>query len=287
MFWRLHLRGKEQEMKVALQYRLIPGHGSALDKTKWAKDHGAEGIELDIWYGLDELRRMVDEINGLLPITSVCGNASVSGEVHFHFVDPDIALRRASIEGSKAILEFCGQIGAVGQVVPPIFGPPVVPDLSPVLTQLELEDKLMVAALQELGPVAVANKTLFLLEPLNRYEQQYLRKQSDGIRVIEQAGVEGIALLSDLYHMHIEETNTPQALREAGNHVAYVHLADNTYLEPGTGDIDFVAAFQALKAIDFHGYMAYECEISGEADTEKTANLAKSLEFIRHAMTQA
>lgn len=274
-------------MKVALQLGLIPGQGSTLDKVKWAKDHGAEGIELGIWDGFNEIRRQSDEINSLLPITSVCGNATVSGELHFHFVDPDIALRRASIEGSKAILEFCGQVGAVGQIVPPIFGPPLVPDLSPVFTQLEVEDKLMVAALQELGPVAVANKTLFLLEPLNLYEQHYLRKQSDGIRVINQAGAPGIALLSDLFHMHIEETNTPQSLREAAKHVAHVHLADNTRLEPGSGDIDFVAAFKALKDIEFKGYMAYECEISGETEAEKTANLAKSLQFVHNAIEQA
>jgi sugar phosphate isomerase/epimerase len=273
-------------MKLALQLTLIPGDGSTLDKVKWAKDHGVEGIEV-ICGSLDKMRREADEINGLLPITSVCGNATVGSDWHFHFLDPDVTLRRASIEGSKALLEFCGQVGAVGQIVPPIFGPPVVPDLTPVLTQLELEDKLMVAALQELGPVAVANKTLFLLEPLNGDEQHYLRKQSDGIRVIELAGVEGIALTSDLFHMDIEETSIPQALREAGKHVAHVHLADNTRFEPGTGDIDFVAAFKALKAIDYSGYMAYECEITGETDAEKIANFAKSLEFIRHAIAQA
>jgi sugar phosphate isomerase/epimerase len=273
-------------MKIVLQMGLLPGETTA-DKAQWAKDHGAEGLELSAFGGLEPMKRQADEINGLLPITSICGNAAPDGNFSFDFLDPDISLRRASIDGSKAILDFCGQIGAVGQIVPPIFGEPKVPDLSPFKTPLELEEELMLAAARELGPYAAERKTLFMLEPLNRYEQHYLRKQSDGVRIIEAAGVPGIGLLSDLFHMHIEETDSPAALRAAGKHVSHLHLADNTRLEPGTGDIDFVAAFKALKEIGFGGYMAYECGISGDTAEERAANLAKSLDFVRAAIAQA
>jgi sugar phosphate isomerase/epimerase len=274
-------------MKIALQLGLLPGQNTA-DKAKWARDHGVDGIELGIWGGgLTAVQKAADEINGVVPISSVCGNADANGNSSFDFVDPDPAKRRASIDGSKALLAFCGQVGAAGQIVPPIFGGPKVPDLSPFMTPLQIEDELMVADLKEIGPYAAAHKTLFLLEPLNRYEQHYLRKQGDGVRVIERAGVEGAALLSDLFHMHIEETNTPEALRTAGRHVRHLHLADNTRMEPGTGDIDFVAAFRALKDIGFTGYMAYECGVTGDTAQEKAANLAKSLQFVRDCIGRA
>lgn len=274
-------------MKIALQMGLLPGD-NASDKAKWAHDHGVEGLELGIWGGgVAGMKRDAEGINGLVPIVSVCGNTNPAGEPHFHFLDPDITLRRASIDGSREILEFCGSVSAAGQIVPPIFGGPVVPDLSPVVSIAELEDQLMVAALKELGPLAQEHKTMFFLEPLNRYEQHYLRKQSDGIRVIEAAGVGGVALLSDLFHMHIEETDSPRALRDAGKHVGHVHLADNTRMEPGTGDIDFVAAFKALKEIGFNGYMAYECGVSGDTTEERANNLAKSLDFVRDCISKA
>lgn len=272
-------------MKIAVQLGLLPGATTG-DKARWAQDHGVEGIELGT--GLpDKLRATADEINGILPITSVCGNSDPVSGWSFDFLDPDLAKRRRSIDGSKAILEFCGQVGAAGQIVPPIFGAPRVPDLSPLMTPLELEDRLMVAICQEIGPHAAAHNTLFMLEPLNRYEQHYLRKQSDGVRVIEQAGVAGIGLLADLFHMHIEETNTPLAIREAGRHISHLHLADNTRLEPGTGDIDFVAAFKALHEIGFSGYMAYECGLSGVAPEDKAASLAKSLQYVRDCVGKA
>lgn len=272
-------------MKIALQLGLIPG-ATAADKAKWAKDNGVEGIELSAWSGLETMKRDAEAISGIVPAVSVCGNAD-DGAGSFDFVDPDKEKRRKSIEASKKILAFCGDIGAVGQIVPPIFGGPKVPDLSPFKTPLEIEDELMVAACQEIGPFAAERKTLFMLEPLNRYEQHYLKKQSDGVRIITLSGVPGIGLLSDLFHMHIEETNSPQALRDAGKHISHLHLADNTRQEPGTGDIDFVAAFKALKEIGFAGYMAYECGISGDSPESKAANLAKSLNFVRDCIAKA
>lgn len=274
-------------MKLAVQLGLLPGK-TVKDKAKWALDHGVEGIELGIWGGLESMEREADEIVGILPITSVCGNMDANdGSVAFNFLHPDPAKRRGSIEGSKKILEFCGQVGATGQIVPPIFGPPVVPDLSPVIGIPELEDKLMVAACQELGPVAAAHKTLFMLEPLNRYEQHYLRKQSDGVRIIKQAKAKGIGLIADFFHMHIEETSTPQTIREIGKYIDHMHLADNTRMEPGTGDIDFVSAFRALLEVGFAGYMAYECGITGDTPKKRGESLARSLDYLRDCMTRA
>jgi sugar phosphate isomerase/epimerase len=274
-------------LKIAVQLGLLPG-GTTTDKARWARDHGVEGIELGVWGGgLAKLRRDAEEINGLVPVSSVCGNADATGEASFEFLSPDPAKRRQSIEGSKAILTFCGEVGAAGQIVPPIFGGPKVPDLSPYKTALELEDELMVAACQEIGPHAAVHHTLFMLEPLNRYEQHYLRRQADGVRIIERSGVPGIGLLSDLFHMHIEETDTPQTLRETGKQISHLHLADNTRQEPGTGDIDLVAAFRALVEVGFTGYMAYECGVTGSTPEEKAANLARSLEYVRGCIDQA
>ncbi len=274
-------------MKISLQLGLIPGQNPS-DKAKWAADHGVQGIELGaIGVTNAQLRAQADEIGGILPISSVCANATPDGVKAFDFLHPDKKLRRASIDGSKEVLKFCGEVGAVGQIVPPIFGGAVVPDLAPFLSISEIEDGLMIAALQELGPFAAEHKTLFMLEPLNRYEQHYLRKQSDAIRLIEAAKAPGIGVLSDFFHMHIEETDSPQAFREAKGYTTAIHLADNTRMEPGSGDIDFVSSFKVLIENGFDGFMAYECGISGENSDEKAANLAKSLNYVRECLSKA
>lgn len=276
-------------MKLALQLSLIPQANTA-DKVTWALDHGVEGIELGAFSGFDVLKQQADEIAGRIQITSVCGNAKPDGGRGFDFLSPELKARRDSIEGSKMFLEFCGQVGAVGQIVPPIFGGPVVPDLSPFKNAYEIEEELMIAACEELGVYAAERKTLFMLEPLNRYEQHYLRQQVHGKRVIDAltpGARKGVGLLSDFFHMHIEELNTPQAFRDVAGYISHIHLADNTRVEPGSGDIDFVASFKVLKEIGFKGYMAYECGIRGGSQEEKCTYLAKSLDFLRDCIKKA
>ena len=271
-------------MKIALQLGLIPGSTTA-DKAKWCADNGVQGIELGA-FGVahDLLYKQAEEINGLVPISSVCGNSTPDGTPSFPFLNPDKEIREACIEGCQSVLTFCGQVGAVGQIVPPIFGGRLVPDLSPLMSGEELQEKLMIAVTEQLGLFAAEKGTLFMLEPLNRYEQHYLRTQADGMRIMDAVSKEarqGLGLLSDFFHMHIEETDTPAAFRAAKGYTTAVHLADNTRLEPGTGDIDFVAGFKALKETGFSGFMAYECGISGD---DKEQSLKKSLAFVREAL---
>ncbi|HYF48760.1 MAG TPA: sugar phosphate isomerase/epimerase family protein [Planctomycetota bacterium] len=266
-------------MKIALQLGLLPGE-SVADKISWAADHGVEGIEISAWnYGVDQIPQALKDFeNSKVPVVSICGNPS------FDFLDPDPKKRRVSIDQSKKYLELAGKFRAVGQIVPPIFGPPRINDLSPLKDAVRLEKDLLVEICKELGDYARKQRTLFLLEPLNRYEQHLLRKQSDGVEIIKRAKSPNVALISDFFHMHIEETNTPNALKSAGKYVKHVHLADNTRLEPGTGDINFVAGFKALHSIGFKGYMAYECGISGQ---DKAKSLIKSLEFTRRCIAEA
>jgi len=274
---------EDNEVKIALQVGLIP-KSSIEDKQKWAADHGVEGLEIGSG---DCTAEKADATlraweNSPVPVVSICGNPSID------FLDPSREKRQKSMDECKQVLTTAGKLGAVGQIVPPIFGPPRLPDLSPMEDAISLEKRLLAELIKELGQVAAANNTLLLLEPLNRYEQHLLRKQGDGVEVIEMAGSPaGVAVISDFFHMHIEETNTPAALRAAGRHVRHIHLADNTRMEPGTGDIDFVAGFKALHDIGFDGYMAYECGVTGKTPEEKEAALIKSLDYLKGCIAEA
>ncbi len=266
-------------MKLSLQTGLIPGK-SLQDKLKWAADHGVDGVEISAWEyrpeRFDDARR--DFENSPLPVSSICGNAS------FDFLDPDPAKRRKSMDECKQYLGLAGSLGAVGQIVPPIFGGPRINDLSPLESALSLEKRLLVELCKELGDAAAEAGTLFMLEPLNRYEQHLLRRQADGAEICQLCGHPNVAIIADFFHMHIEETDSPQAIRDNGDYIKHVHLADNTRMEPGTGDIDYVAGCKALRDIGFTGYMAYECGVSGD---NPAASLEKSLNYMRGCIAKA
>jgi len=260
-------------MKIAMQLGLIPGR-TVTDKQKWALDNGLDGIEISAndypVDRLDQARR--DFESSPVPVSSICGNPSID------FLDPDPVKRRASIEESMHYLKFAGEFHAAGQIIPPIFGGPRLPDLSPLKGVIELENDLLVETCRELGDMAGAAGTLLLLEPLNRYEEHLLNTQARAVEIIERCGHPAVALLSDFFHMHIEETSTPEALRHAGRHVRHVHLADNTRLEPGTGDIDFAGSFKVLNEIGFSGYLTFECIV---VSPDRDAALKKSMAYVR------
>jgi sugar phosphate isomerase/epimerase len=180
-------------------------------------------------------------------------------------------------------LDAGGQFNAVGAIVPPIFGPPRIPDLSPWMDAVSLEKELLVEIVKDVADFAHAVGTRLLLEPLNRYEQHLLRQQADGVEIIQRAGdPPGVAIISDFFHMHIEETNTPATIRQVAPYIAHIHLADNTRMQPGTGDIDWRAGLGALKEIGYDGYLAFECRLPEDA---KTA-LKQSVQFIRDTLAE-
>ena len=263
-------------MKIALQENLLPGN-TLTEKLDFAEALGVEGLEVPGRMALyDHVERYESALAGRsIKLVSICGQNT------FDWLDPDVGKRRASVEETKRNLCAAGHFGAIGQIMPPIFGPPRLPDLWPLKDAIELEKELLIELTKELAAYAYEHHTMLLLEPLNRYEQHLLRQQSDGVEIIQRAGdPSGVALLSDFFHMHIEETDTPETFRQVGKYVAHVHMADNTRMQPGSGDIDWAAGLQALKDIGFKGYLAYECGIAGEPRQA----LRTSVEFVRQTI---
>jgi len=264
-------------MKISIQENLLPG-ATLHEKLDCAEELQIEGVEVQ---GRSKLYDRIAEYeaafrNRTVRLSSICG------QLAFDWLDPDPAKRQESINESKRNLEACGHFGAVGQIVPPIFGPPRLPDLSPLKDAVTLEKELLVEITKELAGFAHSHGTLLLLEPLNRYEQHLLRRQADGVEIIQRAGnPPGVALLTDFFHMHIEEIDTPATIRQVGPYIGHIHVADNTRVQPGMGDINWQAGIQALADIGFDGYLTYECRIAGEPRQA----LKQSVTFLREIIT--
>jgi sugar phosphate isomerase/epimerase len=86
-----------------------------------------------------------------------------------------------------------------------------------------------------------------------------------------------VRAMGDVFHMNIEEPDLGVALVEAGEMLAYVHLADSQRLEPGQGHLDFASVFDGLHRLGYDGWASMECNLSGEpADV-----LPRAAEFLR------
>jgi len=255
---------------------MLPGPSLA-DKFALAEDLGFDGVEL--WGdGIVERKgELEDATRGrrVRPSTICAGYPGA-------LVTSDPALRKACREGIIDRLRFAAEFDMVGLIVVPAFNHHRdIPDLSPYKTGKELGRALLIAQLEEMAPeIEKLGGPCILLEALNRYEADFLANQQEAADIAREINSPAVRVMCDLFHMNIEETDTPGALRDVGSLCRHVHLADNTRAEPGTGTVDFKAAFDVLKEIGFDGYLALECGLSGDAETA----LARTVTFLRSKM---
>lgn len=263
-------------MKLACQENRVPGESLA-EKLEKLEAYGFEGIEFwghQLWERESEI---ADELaRSPIRASTIC--AGYPGCL----LAAEPEERRRAVEHINRLLRVADNIGAVGLIVVPVFGPPRIPDLSPLAGAADLERDLLVALLKEVaeGLERDGVQACVLLEPLNRYETHLLRTLDDAVEVARRVGHPNVKIMADFFHMHIEETNTPEAIRRAGDYIAHVHLADNTRLLPGTGDTDFAAGFAALKDIGYDKYLALECGIPGDPEVE----LPKCVQYLKGLM---
>ncbi|MCW3053842.1 MAG: hypothetical protein JWN14_3012 [Chthonomonadales bacterium] len=261
-------------MKLSCQEGLIPGETFA-EKVRNLERYGFEGVELNGGRlndpaGLAERKEALKD--SPVRASSICGGCPAE------LVHADRSRRQACADALKRHLDYAAELGAVGPITVPIFNSNErLPDMSPWKSRGEAEKELLLAMLQTLVPHAEQVGAAILLEPLNRYESNSLPKQKDGAAIVRALNSKAVRLMSDVFHMHIEETNSPATLRDVADCIGHVHLADNTRQEPGSGDIDFAAIMNALREIHFTGYMAFECGLSGPADQV----LPKSVAFLK------
>jgi sugar phosphate isomerase/epimerase len=138
--------------------------------------------------------------------------------------------------------------------------------------------------LKELGPFAAEHKTHIILEPLRRGEAWFLRQVSDAAQICKDAGVPGVAVLGDTYHMYTEETDDMAAFIAGGEYVKHVHLGNGTQRKlPGQDTHHFVKAMRGLKYIGYTDFLSYECGVNGNNEIE----VPKSVEYLRQCWEEA
>ena len=65
----------------------------------------------------------------------------------------------------------------------------------------------------------------------------------------------------------------------AGHLISHVHVDDSNRLQPGTGHLDFLGAFTALREIDYDGWHTLECRLRGTPEEALPATAAFLRQF--------
>jgi sugar phosphate isomerase/epimerase len=265
---------------ISCQEGLLPGR-DFVEKLRHAEEYGFDAVELD-GGALDDEARRAERRQALA--SSRVRASSICGGVHNRFIDVEPAERARARESLRRELAYAAELGAAGAIFVPIFaGPNRMPDLSPYRSRWDLSRGLCLEVLRQIDADAREAGTLALMEPLNRYEANFLNRLDQARDMIREVGATHVRIMADFFHMHLEEANTAAAIEAAGDLIAHVHLADGTRREPGSASIDFVAGFRALRRVGFEGAMALECGLSGPREEV----LPRSVAYLRRCLAEA
>jgi len=103
---------------------------------------------------------------------------------------------------------------------------------------------------------------MLVLEPIHAEERPtYIEPRiAPTLAILKEVDSPMIKLLYDIYHQGWTGDYSPEALAECVPYIGHIHIADcPDRHEPGTGSIDFAAAFKALRDAGYGGYIGIEC----------------------------
>ena len=124
--------------------------------------------------------------------------------------------------------------------------------------QQEVEFKLVVKNLKPLAKYAEKKGVQLCIEPLNRFETDFLNTCDKGLKLIKAVGSKAAKLHLDTFHMNIEEKNQAAAIIKAGKHLAHFHACGSDRGTPGGDHIDWAPIVKALKKIKYKGDVVIE-----------------------------
>lgn len=96
------------------------------------------------------------------------------------------------------------------------------------------------------------------LEPLNRFETDFINTMEQGLRMIEDVKSPALKLHLDIFHANIEEKFLDKAILKAGKHLAHIHACGCDRGTPGNDHVDWQRIGGALKKIRYQGDVVIE-----------------------------
>jgi 5-keto-L-gluconate epimerase len=263
------------EVKPNLPVALVAG--SFQEKLAKISGWGARGVELmsvdPKALSWNDIKSRLKE-NGLQPSAVASGGLGFALGLNLLHADPDIMAQAKS--RLYDLIEMAGEIGA------------------PVVTIGSFRGRLAnfpgdgKAALEEIlriaGHFAQQRGVRLAIEPLNRYEGDFILNAEQGLDFVAQVDHPAVGLLLDTYHVNIEEcswTEPFERVMRAGR-LFHVHLGDNNRLPPGKGLIDFHAIVRTLSQTGYQGYLS--AELLPKPDPDAAAE--HTIHYIRAIMGQ-
>ena len=215
-------------------------------------DLGYDGVEFAL---RDPSQVDVRRIKERLAATGLQVPCISSGQVfaadHLYFTHPDPTVRDQAVERIADMIRLAADFGAMvntGRV-----RGMVRPGEPPGTARRRYLD-----CIQRCADVAEPLGVELIVEPVNRYEVNFVNNCTEGLEIVRESGRRCVRLMPDVFHMNIEDASFRDALTAAREFIGYMHVADSNRLAPGWGHMPFDEIFGILEDIGYDGWITAE-----------------------------
>ncbi|MEP6867680.1 MAG: sugar phosphate isomerase/epimerase family protein [Novosphingobium sp.] len=244
-------------MKIGMNMLLWTGHVTQehVPTLQAIKATGFDGVEIPVFDVSDEghYRWLAGVLNDIgLERTVV---ALIPDEAHNPSV-ADPACRARAVDHLRRVVDCTATLG--GQVVAGPWFQPLGVFSGERPSEAELDRCADVH--RQILPLMRAAGITAGLEPLNRFEAHLLNTCEQAIAYAARVGSDGIGILYDTFHAHLEEKDPIAALHalHASGNLAHVHISENDRGTPGSGHAKLRETIAALKSLGYDGWLTIE-----------------------------
>jgi len=136
------------------------------------------------------------------------------------------------------------------------------------------------------------------IEVVNRFEHFLINDAKEAVQYVKDVARPNVKVMLDCFHMNIEEDNMGDAIRYAGKYLGHFHIGECNRKVPGKGHMPWNELGQALRDIDYKGYVVMEPFVkmgggvgsdikvwrdlsNGADETRMDTEISESVKFIR------
>lgn len=218
-----------------------------------ASEYGFDVVELSL---RDPSDLSADDLRQMLTKRRLGLSAIATGQSCLHdgmcLASADESGVQGAVERLSTYIDVASELGAA-VIVGGIRGKYSGSD-----TDWAMQHQRAVSAFCVCAEKAAEKKVQLLLEPINRYETNFINTAEEGIYFADKAGHSEVKLLLDTFHMNLEEADIPATLRRFADRIGYIHFADSNRHAPGLGHFPFDQIIATLAEIDYQGVITAE-----------------------------
>jgi D-psicose/D-tagatose/L-ribulose 3-epimerase len=235
------------------------------------KEAGFDGVEIPLLRPKDLQAASIRKAVEANDLETNCCTALVDG---FSLISDSPDTRRRTQQQLKDVAKAAAEAGAK-IVCGPLYSPV---GYLPGRRRTSDEWKWAVEGFQAVGETLAAHQVTFAIEPLNRFETYFLNTAADAAQLAKEIGHPNIGILFDTFHANIEEKNIAAGYTTVGPYLKHVHTCENDRGIPGSGHVEWKEVFQALRSLDYDGWLTIESFGFAIGDLSAAASIWRDIE---------